>query len=495
MSRRLLVLFLVVIMLMLASTPALALDLDLDPSTKAVLQVQEVMDYIYRHHIDKPELNQLTEGAITGMLERLNDPYTEYLSEDILEEYKDMLDGDFVGVGLRLQENGQYTQVLDLIPDSPASRADIKPGDLIIKVNGENIAGLFLDEVVSKIRGPEGTTVTLTVRRDSRDIEVTLKRTPLSSPTVVSSKLSGNIGYIVVHSFGSQTADEFAVELDRLVSEGVKGLVIDLRNTPGGYLQAAVDMSGDFLPDKSLVVTTVDRDSIRDEYRSRGNAYWNDPVVILMNELTASASEVLAGALQDYGKAVLLGDTSYGKGVVQSIIPLESGGALKLTTARYLTPKGRSINGIGLDPDVRVLTQELQLILAKNIVSLAAETVVKFSLIDKKASINGEEIPLQAAAYKAGGVVYVPLRFAMEALGYSVSWNEDARSIDLAGKNENIRLFADRASAVINGKDVALEASITTREGLSYMPLMAAIPGITVVDRSDEVTMVKAGRK
>lgn len=494
MTRRLVVMFLVVIMLVAIAAPALALDYP-DPSTKATLQVKEIMDYIYRHHIDKPELNQLAEGAITGMLERLNDPYSEYLSEDILEEYKEMLDGDFVGVGLRLQENGQYPQVMDLIPDSPASQADIKPGDSIIKVNGENVAGLLLDEVVSKIRGPEGSTVNLTLRRDNTNIEVTLKREPLSSPTVVSSKLSGNIGYIVVHSFGSQTADEFAVELERLVSGGVTGMVIDLRNTPGGYLQAAVDMAGNFLPDKSLVVTTRDRDSSSDEYRSRGKVLWNGPMVILMNELTASASEVLAGALQDYGKAVLLGDTSYGKGVVQNIIPLESGGALKLTTARYLTPKGRSINGTGLEPDVRVLTRELQLIMAKNIVNPAPETVVKFSLADKKTSVNGEEIPLREAAYKAGGVVYIPLRFAMEALGYSISWNGDAQSIDLAGKNENIRFYVNRASAVIDGKEVALDAPVTTREGFSYMPLTSAIPGITVVDRNDEVTIVQAGRK
>jgi carboxyl-terminal processing protease len=487
-------LILAVSILVQAAVPALAAT-DRDPTTKAALQVQEVMDYIYHHHIDKPEPGQLSEGAITGMLERLNDPYTEYLSEDILKEYKEMLDGDFVGVGLRLQENGQYPQVIGLIDNSPASHSDIKPGDFIIKVNGNDIADMFLDEVVAKIRGPEGTAVTLTLRRDSLDIEVILKRTPLTSPTVDSSKLSGNIGYIVVHSFGSQTADEFSSELDGLVSEGVKGIVVDLRNTPGGYLQAAVDIAGNFLQNKSIVVTTEDRDSNSDEYRSQDSVLWNGPLMILMNEYTASASEVLAGALQDYGKAVLLGDTSYGKGVVQSIIPLESGGALKLTTARYLTPRGRSINGIGLIPDVRVQTRELQLIMAKNMISPAPETVIKFSLKDKTASVNGEQVPLQESAYRAGGVVYVPLRFAMEALGYSVSWNEDFHSIDLAKKNVNIQLSLNSDRAVIAGRIVALQAPVTTREGFSYIPLTPSFPGITVVDRNEEVTLVQAGRE
>ncbi|WP_165792225.1 S41 family peptidase [Desulfocucumis palustris] len=492
MHRRFFCLMLTLVMLFTVVSPVWAYD----STTGAALAVEEIMDYIYQNHIDKPEIDQLAEGAITGMLERVNDPYTEYLSEDLLEEYKEMLDGDFVGVGIRLQDNGENPVVLDIIPDSPAAHADIKPGDVINKVDGEDVSGLMLDEVVARIRGPEGSDVTLILRRDSQDVKVTLKRAPVSSPTVDYSKLSGDIGYIAIHSFGSQTAGEFARELDRLNSEGVKGLILDLRDSPGGYLQAAVDIAGNFLKDDSLVLTTEDRDAHRDEYRTEGSPRWNGaPLVILVNSLSASSSEVLAGALQDYGQAVLLGETTYGKGVVQSIIPLETGGALKLTTARYLTPKGRSIDGKGLEPDIRVLTRDLQLVRAKSVINAVPETVVKFKLNDNKASVNGEEIILQAAPFRKDGVVYLPLRFAMEALGYAVTWNNNNNSIEVKGTGENMQLFLNRPQAVFNGAGVSLKDAVTDVGGISFIPLDPNIPGVTMVDLGNEITLAKAGRK
>ncbi len=492
MHRRFFGLVLTLVMLLTVVSPVWAYD----STARAALAVEEIMDYIYQNHIDKPKIDQLAEGAITGMLERVNDPYTEYLSEDLLEEYKEMLDGDFVGVGIRLQNNGKSPVVLDIMPDSPADHADIKPGDVIIKVNGEDVSGLLLDEIVDRIRGPEGTAVTLILRRGPQEVEVTLKRAPLSSPTVAYSKLSGDIGYIAIHSFGSETAKELAYELDRLNSEGVKGLILDLRNTPGGYLQAAVDIAGNFLEDNSLVLTTVDRDSRKEEYRTKGNPRWNGAsLVILVNSLSASSSEVLAGALQDYGQAVLLGETTYGKGVVQSIIPLETGGALKLTTARYLTPKGRSIDGKGLEPDISVLTGELQLIIAKGVINPVPETVVKFKLNDNKASVNGEDVILQAAPFRKDSVVYVPLRFAMEALGYTVNWNDNNSSIAIKGLGENMQLFLKRSQAVVNGASVSLKGAVTDLEGISFLPLDPNIPGITVVDLGNEITVVKSGRK
>lgn len=486
--------FIVLTLVFLAvSTPAMAYD----SSARAALAIQEIMEYIKQNHIDKPELDSLAEGAINGMLGNLEDPYSEYLSPGNLNQYKELLDGDFVGVGLHLQNQNPYSLVVEVIPGSPAFRSEIKPGDFIVKVDGEDVAGLPLDALVEKIRGPEGTTVKLTVRRGAGELEVELERVAMSSPTVESARLNGNIGYVAIHSFGSRSAAEFSSALDGLVAAGVKGLILDMRDTPGGYLQAAVEIAGNFLKNQSLVVTIVNSDSSRDDYRSEGNPRWDGlPLVILMNSQSASSAEVLAGALQDYGKAILLGDTSYGKGVVQSIIPLESGGALKLTTARYLTPKGRSIDGVGLNPDVRVLNRELQLPAAMGLANPSGKWILRFKLNDEKVNINGEEISFYAQPYRSRGVAYVPFRMTVEALGYTVDWDHQKQIIEVQDGEGKIIFTPGKPEAIVNGSVAPMKTQIELKNGVSYFPLNAAhLLGATVVEQDNEITVIKNSRK
>ena len=448
--------------------------------------VHEVMEYIYNHHLDRPGAGPLTEGAIRGMIESLHDPYTEYLSPENLSKFVSSIDGGFSGIGVELEAQEPYPVVTRLIAGSPAARAGLRPQDRLIRVDGEDLAGRPLLEVVEKIRGPQGSLVRLTVRRPRpggpdpagsgpgesapgdavpgklapgepgfQEFKVEIERAEVTGPTCEWRMLPENVGYIYVHTFGTRTAQEFKEALAELQKGGMKGLVLDLRNDPGGYLQAAVDIAGCFLPPGKLVVTTLDRDGDREEYKTAGGAgRFSLPLVVLINHYSASAAEVLAGALADHRVAVLLGTRSYGKGVVQAVIPLRAGGALKMTIARYLTPRGVAIDQNGLQPERPVSTSELQLILARQFVSTRPTRQIKFALDGSGAVLDGESTGGRFALWRRGNEFYLPLRFTLEAFGYEVKWTGTAEGIAVKGKGQEFLL-------PLNGKDLLVKDGTT----------------------------------
>jgi carboxyl-terminal processing protease len=300
------------------------------------------------------------ENAIQGMLSSL-DPHSSYLNQRSFRDMQTQTRGEFGGLGIEVTQEGGYIKVISPIDETPAARAGVRPGDFITHLNGTSVQGLTLQEAVDQMRGQRGTQIKLTIRRQGaeRPLELTLTRDVIR-PQVVRFRLEdGNLGYVRVTSFNEQTEAGLRRALQQLKQQapgGLKGLILDLRNNPGGLLDQAVQVSDDFLTQGEIVSTR----SRRQEDAQRWNAKPGDiadglPIVVLINSGSASASEIVAGALQDHRRAVVIGVKSFGKGSVQTVMPIPGNGAIRLTTARYYTPSGRSIQGTGIEPDIEVL--------------------------------------------------------------------------------------------------------------------------------------------
>lgn len=302
-------------------------------------------------------------GATRGMVESLGDPYTVFLPPVEKKKFDDDIAGNFGGVGMEVgMKDGKVTVVAPL-PNTPAKRAGIQTGDRVLKINDENIAGLSIDEAISRIRGKAGTSVKLTIERPSEKElkEITLVREVITIPTIETKKLPGGIFVISIYNFSAQSPNLFRAALREFVESKSTKLILDVRGNPGGYMEAAIDMASWFLPRESVIVREVRKDASEKAYRSHGyNVFTNKlKLVVLMDQGSASASEILAGALKEHGKATLVGEKTFGKGSVQELIPITKDTSLKVTVARWLTPNGHSISASGLEPDIKVgITKE-----------------------------------------------------------------------------------------------------------------------------------------
>ena len=326
-----------------------------DGSTqKKVSELKELIDQNYMGDVDE---KQLEEGIYKGFISGLDDPYSVYYDEEETKSLYETTEGEYQGIGAVLSQN-MSTGIITLVQiydDSPAMKAGLKDNDILYKVNGEEVTGVELTEVVSHIKGEKGTTVEMTVLRgaDNEEVTVTATRDTVEAQTVKYRMMDGQIGYVSVSEFDSVTYDQYQKALKDLEGQGMKGLVVDLRNNPGGNLNTVCDMLDLMLP-KGLIVYTEDKDGNRQEASSDDENQFTLPLAVLVNGNSASASEIYAGAIQDYGIGDIVGTQTYGKGVVQQIFDLKDDTCVKLTIAKYFTPKGRSINGKGITPDVEV---------------------------------------------------------------------------------------------------------------------------------------------
>ena len=326
----------------------------------------DVFERVRADYVDKVEDKKLIENALNGMLTGL-DPHSNYMNAKAFQDMQVQTRGEFGGLGLEVTEDNGIIKVVSPIDDTPAAKAGMKAGDLITALDGKTVEGLTLNEAVDKMRGPPGSGITLTVKREGVDtpVEVAMHREVIHIK-VVRSRLIGHIGYIRVSSFDEQTDAELHKAFQQLKQEAggsLDGLVLDLRNNPGGLLDQAVAVSNDFLSRGEIVSTRArdPRDSQRWDAKPGTDMTGSLPMVVLINGGSASASEIVAGALQDHHRAVLIGSRSFGKGSVQTVIPLgHDQGALRLTTARYYTPSGRSIQSLGITPDVEVQSTRAQ---------------------------------------------------------------------------------------------------------------------------------------
>jgi len=357
MTLRKLVLGAAVALLVVPSAGAAA-ENETDADTYRLLNLLgDVFERVRADYVEETTDKELIEAAITGMLTSL-DPHSSYLNAKNYREMQVQTHGEFSGLGIEVTMEGGLVKVVSPIDDTPAFRAGLEPNDLISHLDGEAVLGLTLAQAVEKMRGRVGTDIRLTVRRNGREpFDVTITRAIIKIRSV-RSRLEGDVGYVRITSFNEQADKGLKKAIEKINEEvdgALQGIVLDLRNNPGGLLDQAVAVSDAFL-DKGEIVSTRSR---KPEDTQRFNARPGDlaeglPIVVLVNGGSASASEIVAGALQDHGRAIVLGTKSFGKGSVQTIVPLSGHGAMRLTTARYYTPSGRSIQGTGIEPDIEV---------------------------------------------------------------------------------------------------------------------------------------------
>ncbi len=313
--------------------------------------LQSAIGYYY---LDEVNEDDLRAGLYKGLLEGLGDPYSVYYTEKEYNEMMESSEGVYYGIGAYLQQDAETLEikVIKPIPGTPAEEAGLLPDDILKEVDGEDISQEDINVVVSKIKGPEGTKVLLAVRRQGEEelVQFEITRRRVEAVTVEHEMLDHQIGYIGIMEFDDITRDQFRSALDDLQEQGMKSLILDLRDNPGGNLDVVVDIADMLLPE-GLVVYTEDKYGNREEFTTDAEHYFDKPLVVLVNGNSASASEILAGAVKDYKTGTLLGTTTYGKGIVQQIVPLGDGTGVKLTVSKYYTPNGQNIHGVGIEPD------------------------------------------------------------------------------------------------------------------------------------------------
>lgn len=329
-------------------------DSAIDARVIEKLQTLEKMvdQYYYLGEVTDDEFR---DGVYKGLLSALNDPYSEYYTAEELASMMEQSEGIYYGIGayVSLDSATGLPKISGVIKNSPAEEAELRANDLIYEVDGTSTYGMSLTEAVAMIKGPEGTDVQLTLIREGESdyLELTLTRQRVESPTVEFSMEEDDMAYIQVTEFDDVTVDQFAEALAMARGSGAKGIILDLRGNPGGNLSTVVEMCQMILPE-GMIVYTEDKNGRREEYKSDGSRELELPLVVLVDMNSASAAEIMAGAIKDYGIGTLVGTTTFGKGIVQQIMPFRDGSAVKLTISAYYTPSGKNIHGTGIEPDV-----------------------------------------------------------------------------------------------------------------------------------------------
>ena len=313
--------------------------------------------FIETKYVNDTDDVKLIDGAIDGMVKSLNDHHSNYLSPKMYKTLMEQTEGSFAGIGVVMgMDNEQKIHIVGIMENSPGQKAGLQEGDEILAVDGVPVTQMAFDEVAAHVRGQAGTDVVLTIMRDNANQDITITRDNIKLKTVGHKMLDNNIGYIQIVSFSEDTANEFNEAYNDLKNQGMKALVLDLRNNPGGLLTTCVEIAKKLVP-KGEIVSIVDKQGNKETYSSSLEAP-EYPLAVLINKNSASASEILSGAIQDTKAGTIIGNTSYGKGSVQTILPMFEDDAVKLTIAKYYTPSGRSIDGTGITPDIEINLDE-----------------------------------------------------------------------------------------------------------------------------------------
>lgn len=317
----------------------------------------DTWDILHQQYLHQPLNDELLmRGAIRGLMESLDDPYSSYMDPEEFTAQTTPLEGEYTGIGAWVDTTGEFLVIISPMPDSPAEAVGIMPGDIVIGINGEDVTSLAPSLVLNKILGPAGTTLTLTIQRNVETFEFEVERALIPIPSLESMLMDEHIGYIRLYNFGAKSTEEVINAYNDLWNQGATKLIFDLRNNTGGYVETAVEITSLFIKDETILIEEKG-DGTQKIYQNTGQTLDDvSPMVVLINEGTASASEIMAGALQDTHRAELIGATTFGKGFIQQWIPLRNDfGAVRITTARWLTPDGHQIQGQGLAPDIPVM--------------------------------------------------------------------------------------------------------------------------------------------
>ena len=348
---------LIIITLILLNIFNIAYSKNIDKLYEKIDLLGEVLEKVQNEYVDEIDQAEVMDSAINGILQSL-DPYSAYMNPKIYEEMQTETSGEFGGLGIEVSMEGGVVKVISPIDDTPAARVGVKAGDYIVRINGEQVQGKTLMEAVNLMRGPVGSPIEITIRRKGlKKAKIfTIIREIIEIKSVISKLIDNEIGYLRLRAFNENSSNQLKGEISKLEKNNkLVGYILDLRNNPGGLLSQAVRIS-DFFLDDGEIVSTRGRKSRENRkfFAKKGDRIKGKPLIVLINNGSASAAEIVAGALQDQKRAVLLGEATYGKGSVQSIIPLRNKGAIRLTISKYYLPSGKSISEVGVTPDIRV---------------------------------------------------------------------------------------------------------------------------------------------
>lgn len=321
---------------------------------KSINKIKKIIDEHYLGDVDE---SKLKDGALKGYVEAVGDEYTEYYTKEEMDSFEEDTLGNFTGIGIYMVKDTENNviKVLTPIDGTPAYNAGVQPGDIISKVDGVEYTGEQMTEAANKIKGEVGTTVKLGIIRETENLEIEIKRENIKINHVESKTLDNNVGYLKLSTFDEGCADEFKQKYDEInANQNIKALILDLRNNGGGLVEEALNIADYFTDKDSKLLITVDKKEKEEIRKAKQSKYINVPVIVLINENTASASEILAGALRDNGIAKIVGTKSYGKGVIQEVLTLQDGTGIKITTNEYFTPNKTKINKVGIEPDETV---------------------------------------------------------------------------------------------------------------------------------------------
>lgn len=422
-------------------------------------QLEEIRDLLDRYHISNPDESVLNASDIDEMLEALNDPYTEFFDEQSWSIFNDDLEQTFYGIGVGLAEEDGIVYVQLVIPNSPAAKAGLQPGDALVSADGHPLVGVNIPGVQERVLGPKGTTVKLGIQRDGKLLELPIVRDEVQYPPVRGLMMGNGVGYLELNGFTSEAGWLFMEQLDKLERSGMKSLVIDLRNNSGGYMLEAQKIAALFIAEGVLAHLVSGDGTETSLYVSGGGTTY--PVTVLVNSFSASASELLAGALQDYGVATIIGTQTFGKGVVQTLFELSSGGILKVTVQEYFTPNGRKVDQVGIEPDITVEGSVEQLIAAYRHAG-GKRLIVDFW--NGFFVLNGIDMTRPNMKLNRDGTWFVNLRLAASLVGAEVGYDRKTGSITLS-KNGKVHRWKNGDPVLVNKNGYNL-VDVTTLQSL-----------------------------
>lgn len=461
-----------VIALLLLLSPAVADAGQEEIGREQLENFYKVLEDIMENYVEEVDIEDLERGAIKGMLEEL-DEHSQYLTPQEFEDFQVRTEGTFGGVGMRIEMIDDKLQVAAPLPNTPADRVGIESGDIIVEVDGEDISDYSLRDAVDLIRGEPGTSVLITIERDGERMDFSLTR-EIIQLDLVESEIEDGVGYVLMNTFSTPAVSEFNSAISEFQAQNVDGIILDLRNNPGGYLGAALTVASTFVGEEDYLVHVVSQEG-------EENAFWSTteplgiPLVVLVNEASASGSEIVAGAVQDHNRGEVVGVPTPGKASVQTLREFEDGSAYRITTAKYLTPDKRDIDKEGIMPDYIVEDPDEQLAMAKEIlkkeVGKDMQGVISFTLGSKKASVGVSERELPAAPYTSDGNFMAPLRFLCDSLRGDIAWSDDGETLEVWVKGSKIEFTPGESTAVVDGEEKIMPAPLEIREGTAFVPL------------------------
>ncbi|MDI4645609.1 S41 family peptidase [Cohnella hashimotonis] len=407
-------------------------------------QVNEVRQLLEEYHISKPTDDKLGESGIDAMIDALGDPYTQYFSPEELQSFSNAINQSFVGIGIVMSQDDGIVYLEDVVPDSPAYKAGLMPGDALVSIDGVLTAGKTIDAIQIMAAGTEGTFVNIGVKRGLVKLQFLVTRSAVQLPVATSRLMGSGVGYLRLDSFSADAGAKFKTQLQSLEGKGMSSLVVDLRGNGGGYVDQAQQIAALFVKD-GILAHVADRDGKDTPIELHGVSR-SYPVYILVDGGSASATELLSGALQEYGIAKLVGTKTYGKGVIQQLIPVESGGTLKVTVQEYKTPGGKKVDKVGLTPDVTVAGGLQQLLTAYR---LAGGGDVRLTVGRGALVVNGIRSADAGSVVKKNGVWYVSSRLGAVASEAKLSYDPQAKQIVFAKGEATYRLGASDSHVIV----------------------------------------------